>query len=120
MEISPERQRIVRLTPLAEVLERIAAITHAVTPHMVEASKAKGLVLASDVIAAQSLPRSTVALADGWAVAADTVADAIPYAPVPLASAPIYVETGMPMPPGTDAVLPPDAVVMRGAMAEAL
>jgi molybdopterin biosynthesis enzyme len=61
-----------------------------------------------------------MALTDGWAVCAAELADAGGYAPVALGENATYVETGDDMPPGTDAVLPPDAVVMRGGSAEAV
>ena len=55
-------------------------------------------------------PAAPVALIDGWAVRAEQVADAGPYAPVRLDPAPAWVDAGGAMPAGTDAVLPPDAV----------
>jgi molybdopterin molybdotransferase len=113
-------QRLSRLMPLSDVLERVAAVAHAVAPRAVEVGKAGGRVLAADVVAPGPLPARAIALADGWAVASDSVGDASPYAPVMLTPAPAFVETGSALPPGTDAVLPPDAVVVRGAMAEAL
>ena len=115
-----ESQRLSRLMPLSEVLERVAAIAHAVAPRVVEIGKARGRVLAADVTVDKPLPPRAIALIDGWAVASDSVGDASPYAPVPLTPAPQFVETGAALPPGTDAVLPPDAVAMRGALAEAL
>ena len=65
------------------------------------------------------LPRP-IALRDGFAVEAAAVADAGPYAPVLLASLPQRVEAGEPLPSGTDAVAPLDAVTLRGDRAEAI
>jgi molybdopterin biosynthesis enzyme len=48
------------------------------------------------------------------------VTDAGPYAPVPLAPPPAWVEHGDPLPAGCDAVLPPDALVSGAAGAEAV
>ena len=46
--------------------------------------------------------------------------DASSYTPVPFASLPLRVDVGEPMPAGTDAVLPLDAVTMRANRAEAI
>src|SRR4051812_18260891 len=102
-------QRISSLTPLADVLARVAALARLVAPREVAVRDAEGRVLAHDVIAGPS-PAAAVALTDGWAVRAETVADAGPYAPTLLRAAPTWVDAGDRMPPGTDAVLPPDAV----------
>jgi molybdopterin molybdotransferase len=110
-------QRISSLTPLADVLARVAALARPVGPREVVVQDAEGRVLAEDVAVAARLPTSSVALADGWAVRAEAVADAGPYAPVLLGAAPVWVDAGVAMPRGTDAVLPPDAV--SGAEAHA-
>lgn len=111
-------QRITRLAPLAEVRARIEAVAP-VAPREVSPAAAIGATLAADVAIATAWPPVPTALCDGWAVAADAVCDAGPYAPVPLAPAPPWVETGQTMPPGTDAVLPLDAVSLTKAGAEA-
>jgi molybdopterin molybdotransferase len=102
-------QRISSLTPLADVLARVAALARLVAPREVEVQDAEGRVLAHDVIAGPC-PATAVALTDGWTVRAEEVADAGPYAPTLLSAAPTWVDAGAPMPPNTDAVLPPDAV----------
>jgi molybdopterin molybdotransferase len=108
-----------RLAPLREVLSRIDALARPVVPREVELSAAAGRVLAADVVVAAPLPATAIALRDGWAVQAEHVADAGPYAPQPLAPAPVFVETGAPLPADADAVLAPDAVTLRGGLAEA-
>ena len=65
------------------------------------------------------MPASACALRDGWAVAAERVTDAGPYAPAPLDPAPTWVEAGEPMSAGSDAVLPVDAVAVTKTGAEA-
>jgi molybdopterin biosynthesis enzyme len=67
-------------------------------------------VLAADATVSEARPAAPIALWDGWAVRAEAVADAGPYAPVLLSPAPAWVDTGDPLPHGADAVLPPDAV----------
>jgi molybdopterin biosynthesis enzyme len=108
-----------RLAPLPEVLARIDALTRPVEPRTVELAAAAGRALAADVTVEQALPAVAIALRDGWAVRADLVADAGPYAPVPLIPPPVFVEVGAPLPPYADAVLPPDAVTTRAGAAEA-
>jgi molybdopterin biosynthesis enzyme len=79
----------------------------------------EGRVLAADVSMAASFPAAPVALVDGWAVRADQVADAGSYAPAFLSAAPAWVDAGDALPPGTDAVLAPDAVTGNEAHASA-
>lgn len=119
MSVPPEPiQRVSRLAPLREVEAFLDAIAP-VASRAVELGVALGRVLADDVAARAPVPASAVALNDGWAVRADLVLDAGPYAPVPLVPAPAWVEVGQQLPAGTDAVLPPDAVVTASGMAEA-
>jgi molybdopterin molybdotransferase len=113
------QQLLSRLAPLREALARIDALAAPVEPRDVELAAAAGRVLAADVLVVAPLPATAVALRDGWAVRAETVADAGPYAPVPLAPAPVFVAVGAPLPSDADAVLPSDAVTVRGGVAEA-
>ncbi len=108
-----------RLAPLTDVLTRLAAIAAPVPAREADPAGAVGAILAADVTARRSLPVSPLALRDGWAVTADQVLDAGPYAPVPLHPAPAWTESGDPLPPGTDAILPFDALIVTGAGAEA-
>jgi molybdopterin biosynthesis enzyme len=112
-------QRIPRLTPLKDANAALDALARPVAAREVEPGAAIGKVLAADVAAAR-WPKHATALRDGWAVRSDDLADAGGYAPVLLASAPKAVEPGDEMPAGTDAVAPPDAVVIRGRGAEAV
>jgi molybdopterin biosynthesis enzyme len=111
-------QRISRLAPLADVFARVDA-TALVAPKSLEPAAAVGATLAADVVVAADWPSGPVAMRDGWAVAADLVADAGPYAPVALSPAPAWVESGQPLPAGADAVLPLDAVMVTKSGAEA-
>ncbi|MGE0060886.1 MAG: molybdopterin-binding protein [Xanthobacteraceae bacterium] len=113
------KQVITKLTPLADVFAMLNEMAKPVAPHDIAVTDAMGCVLAVDVMAA-ARPARAIALIDGWAVVSADVADAGGYAPVPLAKIPPRVETGDDMPPGADAVLPLDAVVVRGASAEAV
>ncbi|MBX9775376.1 MAG: molybdopterin-binding protein [Xanthobacteraceae bacterium] len=115
----PENQRITRLTPLDDVLSAINA-TAPVAPRAVDLSKALNRVLAEDVVAAAGQPAGPLALRDGYAVRAEDIADAGSYAPAPLAAAPVRVDVGDALPPGTDTVVPLEAVASQGGRFEAL
>ena len=58
---------------------------------------ALGRVPGGGVTVARRSRAAAVALHDGWAVRSDLVLDAGPYAPVPLAPAPAWVEVGEPV-----------------------
>jgi molybdopterin biosynthesis enzyme len=68
-------QRIVKLTPLADVLARVDALVKPVEPRSVEIAGAVGRVPAGDVNVVLE-PRVPLALRDGWAVSADLTIDA--------------------------------------------
>jgi molybdopterin biosynthesis enzyme len=106
-------QRIARLTPVVDVIDRIAALVTSVAPRDVAVADAAGRVLAADMTAVHNLPMTAIVLRDGYAVASETTADAGGYTPV-LLSAVHRVSAGDPLPPGTDAVAMPDAVALQG------
>ncbi len=107
-------QRIVRLTPLADVLASFDMGVVAIAPREERVAAALGKTLASDVRAMGSHPAAPLALRDGYAVPSDTTTDATTYTPALLTSAPPHVDAGMPMPDGTDAVAAADAVSLQG------
>jgi molybdopterin molybdotransferase len=113
MIVDSSMQRIARLTPLREVLAIVEARVGAVTPRTCPLLSARGRVLAADV-AVKQLPSAPIALRDGYAVEAAATADAGPYAPLPLPAKPQPINAGEPLPNGTDAVVPFDAVNERG------
>jgi molybdopterin biosynthesis enzyme len=75
-------------------------------------------VLAAPLAAPGPVPPEAVALRDGWAVAASDVVGTSSYSPVMAAAPPPWVETGRALPPGTDAVLPPDGIAVQGGLSE--
>lgn len=105
-------QRIAKLTPIDGVFHKIDAFAATVKPRACAIGAAAGFVLAEDVIAPSSVPKTAIALQDGFAVRADEITDAGSYAPVNVAAK--WVEAGDPMPEGSDAVLPPDAASASG------
>src|SRR5262245_14821065 len=120
MIVEPDRrQRIARLTPLADVLARLDALVKPVTPRMVDFEAARGRTLAEDVVIHAPVPTTARALRDGWAVSSDLTTDAGAYAPAPLPSA-VWVDAGEPLPGDADAVAPLDAVAIRAGAAPAL
>lgn len=68
------------------------------------------MVLAEDLAVERPVPSHMTALRAGYAVASGDLVGASAYAPLRLREAPRLVEAGDPLPPGTDAVLPRDAV----------
>jgi molybdopterin molybdotransferase len=110
-------QRITRLTPLSAILALIEQRFTVVQPQKSAVEAARGFTLAEDVVASQCPPRP-IALRDGFAVDAAAVADAGPYAPVPLPLTARRIDVGEPLPSDADAVLSLDAVTMRGDRAE--
>src|ERR1700684_1602022 len=109
MAVDSSIQRITRLTPLSAILALIESRVAVVTPHKSAVAVAFGCTLADDIVASQ-LPPMTIALRDGFAVEAGAIADAGPYSPVPFAVNPQRVDAGEPLPDGTNAVAPFDAV----------
>lgn len=112
-------QRIARLTPLADVLALVESRVDAVAPQKLAPAQALGCTLAEDVVARQ-WPPHTVALRDGYVVEAAALADAGPYLPVPLPPTARRIDAGEAMPSDYDAVLPLDAVALRGGRIEAV
>jgi len=120
MIVEPDRrQRIARLTPLADVLAHLDALVKPVTPRTADLAAALGRTLAEDVVIHAPVPATARALRDGWAVSSDLTTDAGAYAPAPLPSA-VWVDVGEPLPGDADAVAPLDAVAIRDGAAQAL
>jgi len=111
-------QRIARLTPLDAVLACIQARVAPVPPRRYPLASAQGATLAEDVFSPERPPRA-IALRDGFAVAAATIADAGPYTPVPVTLIARRIDVGDPLPNGTDAVVPLEAIALHGDRAEA-
>src|SRR5580692_662324 len=119
MAVDSSIQRITRLTPLSAILALIDSRVGAVNPQKSALAAARDFTLAEDVVSSEQPPRP-IALRDGFPVDAATVADAGPYAPAPLPLTTRPIDVGEPLPSGTDAVLPFDAVTLSGYRAEAV
>jgi molybdopterin biosynthesis enzyme len=98
----------------------LALLPGPVAPGLVPVAEALGRVLARPLVAPGPVPAVPVARRDGWAVAAADTLGAGPYAPVPLPAAPARLGAGDPLPPGSDAVLPPFGLALDGPFAQLL
>lgn len=85
------------LVALLDGLEPVAVI--GLPPH-----EALGSV-AAETAAAGVYPERDIALVDGWALRASDLVGASAYAPLPLTTAPRWVEAGDPIPNGCDCVI---------------
>lgn len=112
-------QRISRLTPLRAILGLIESRVSPVKARKCATAAAAGFTLADDIVTAER-PTRSIALTDGFAVDAATVADAGPYAPALLPALPQWIEAGESLPRGTDAVAPLDAITQRGERVEVI
>jgi molybdopterin biosynthesis enzyme len=107
------RQRIRRLTPLEDVVRRIAESVHPVTPRDMRAAAALGATLAQDVAVAAPQPATPLALIDGWAVRSELTADAGAYTPTVLPGL-REIAVGEALRADNDAVAPLEAVTWSG------
>ncbi len=113
-------QRIARLAPLGQVHAALDRLVAPVKARRISLVAAAGRVLAADAAIGVAQPSAAVALRDGWAVDAAALADAGPYAPVPLVAGAAWVDAGDALTAGADAVLPPDAVTLNAGAQEAI
>lgn len=108
------------LLPLAEARAAMLAGIAPVPARHLAPTAAEGFVLAQEVRCIAAVPRTARALVDGWAIEGLAIAGAGPYTPVSLIPAPVWVETNEALPAGADTILPRDAIVQAGPMAEAV
>lgn len=101
---------------LAELLDGLAAVA----PISVPLDEAGGRIAAEMPAIAAPLPERNRATIDGWALRSLDLAGASSYSPVPLASAPVRVEAGEPLPEDCDCVIEADLVEIHGPLAQAL
>lgn len=107
------------LQSLAHALAGMAGQVSPVPPATISIETARGHVLAADLVAVTAVPDGPRARQDGWAVEGLVVLGASPANPVPLPEAPMFLAAGEPLPPGTDTILPPEAVMLLPPFAEA-
>jgi molybdopterin biosynthesis enzyme len=109
-----------QLTSLDTALALLLDGLQPVAPVDIAVADAKGFVAAPMPPLEQARPARNTAIIDGWALRAVDLAGASSYAPVPLAGAPVWVETGDALPEGCDCVLDAREVEHTGPMFQAL
>jgi molybdopterin molybdotransferase len=111
------------LTPLDAVLAALLHRLEPVAPVALPLAQALGCV-AADMPPLKAHPPCDIAASDGWALRARDLVGASSYSPLPLATSPVWVEAGDPMPEATDCVI--DANLLErtgpvvGVLAEAI
>jgi molybdopterin molybdotransferase len=90
---------------LAALLDGLAPVAVAELP----LSQALGCVTAEPV-PIRTYPQQDIALVDGWAFRASDLVGVSAYAPLPLTTAPNWVEAGDPIPNGCDCVIDADGI----------
>ena len=76
--------------------------------------------VAAEVAVSGLYPGRDIALVDGWAQRASDLVGASAYAPLPLTTAPCWVEAGDPIPNGRDCIIDADGIDQSGPISQAL
>jgi molybdopterin biosynthesis enzyme len=107
------------LTPLDTALAALLNELTSLAPVALPLSEAAGCIAAGAPRLAAHPPHD-MAAADGWALHANDLVGASAYSPLPLVTAPVWVDAGDAMPAGCDCVLDADAVDISGPLAQVL
>ena len=108
-----------RLTPLDVALHALLNGLQPVAP--VELPLADALrCIAADMPGLAAQPPRDTAAADGFAFVARDLVGASSYSPLPLTSAPVWVEAGEAIPDGCDCIVDADSVDTSGPMAQVM
>ena len=111
-------QRITLLTPLDDVLARIAGCVNPIGAQWIDdLASALGRTVAEDIRAEMPIPPRAIALRDGWALSSPLTVDAGPYAPAHVPAA-IRLDVGEMLPTDADSVAPLDAVLQGDGEAQ--
>lgn len=106
----PHRAASAALMPLDEAVQQLTANLVPIPPEAVPLGESLGGISAADLEAPRAYPAQPTALRDGWAVRAEAIVGASPYAPIPAPHPLIWVEAGAGMPEGLDTILSPEAI----------
>ncbi|GJD79738.1 molybdopterin-binding protein [Methylobacterium gregans] len=106
------------LMPLGDALGLLGAAAKPVAERLLPLGAARGRISAGAVGALRPLPACLVAARDGYTVDAVAIGGASPYAPVPLSHGSAWIEAGDALPPGADAILPPEGLEEYGAVVD--
>jgi molybdopterin molybdotransferase len=115
----PPQRLPASLTPLDVALAALLHGLEPVAPIALSLADALGCV-AADMPPLQPLPSCDIAAADGWALRARDLVGASSYSPLLLATSPVWVEAGDPMPDNCDCVVDSDCVDRAGPMHQVL
>jgi molybdopterin molybdotransferase len=115
----PTQRLPASLTPLDVALAALLGGVEPVPPAELSLAEALRCIAAEMAPLAAHPPRDTAA-ADGFALRARELAGASSYSPLPLTTAPTWVEAGAAMPDGCDCVLDSDSVDLSGPMPQVL
>ena len=107
------------LTPLDTALAALLRDLEPIAPIELPLADALGCIAAGAPLLAAHPPHD-IAATDGWALRANDLVGASAYSPLPLATAPVWVDAGDAMPAGCDCVLDADAVEISGPLAQVL
>lgn len=116
--MEPANTSIPSLTSL-EAVQKLLAVAP-VAPIVLSLDRALGRIAAAMPPLTQSYPARDTATRDGWALPSRMIVGASPYAPVPLANPPAWVESGDDMPAGCDCVLDPGMVEQAGPLIQVI
>lgn len=108
------------LTPLDIALRSLLDGVEPVEPIDVLLAESVGCIAATTEPLRDSYPASSVAITDGWALCARDIVGASSYSPLPLASAPVWIEAGDHLPDHCDCLLDSDMVEQAGPMFQVL
>ncbi len=115
----PTQRLPASLTPLDVALAALLGGVEPVPPAELPLAEALRCIAAEMTPLTAHPPRDTAA-ADGFALRARELAGASSYSPLPLTTAPTWVEAGAAMPDGCDCVLDSDSVDLSGPMPQVL
>ena len=107
------------LTPLDTALAALLNGLTSLAPVEATLSEAAGCIAAGAPRLAAHPPYD-MAAADGWALRATDLVGASAYSPLPLVTAPVWVDAGDTMPAGCDCVLDADSVEISGPLTQVL
>jgi molybdopterin molybdotransferase len=118
-QMIPTQRLPASLTPLDVTLAALLRGLEPVAPVALPLAEALGCV-AADLRPLKAHPPRDIAASDGWALRAGDLVGASSYSPLPLATSPVWVEAGDPMPVGCDCVIDADSVDQTGPVIQAL
>jgi molybdopterin biosynthesis enzyme len=107
------------LTPLDAALDALLRDLAPVVPVELPRADAIGCV-AAEMPQLNASPPRDIAIVDGWALRSTDLIGASSYSPVPLVSAPVWVEAGDVMPEDCDCVVAADSIDESGPLLQVL